>query len=101
MMCSEGKPSQSPIACLTASHHSVGIYLALEDFGCLSDKSVALALLAKFIAVLVSKMEFFSVPAPNACIGFVLDFLGHFPLYVFDTKKYKDLVCTEMHCTSS
>ena len=67
-------------ACLTASHHYLGRYLALENFSCISNKSVALALLAKFVAVLVSKMEFFSVPAPNACNGFVLDFLGHFPL---------------------
>jgi hypothetical protein len=45
---------------------------------------MALALPAKFIAILISKMECFSVPAPNACIGLALDFLAHFPLYVID-----------------
>ena len=47
--------------------HYLGRYLALEDFSCMSHKCVALTLLAKLIAVLVSKMECFSVPAPNAC----------------------------------
>ena len=74
-------------ACLTASHNYLGKHLALEDFSCMSNKSVALALLAKFVAVLVSKMEFFSVPAPNTYNGFVLDFLGHFPLYVIDISR--------------
>jgi hypothetical protein len=32
---------------------------------------MTLTLFTKFIAVLVSKMEYFSVPAPNAYIGFV------------------------------
>ena len=47
---------------------------------------MTLTLFTKFITVLVSKMEFFSMPAPNAnaCIGLVLDFLGHFPSYVND-----------------
>ena len=66
------------IACWTASDYYLVKYLALEDFSCISHKCVALALLAKFIAVLVSKMECFSVPAPNACNGPVLDFLAHF-----------------------
>lgn len=54
-------------ACWTAGDHYLVKYLALEDFSCMSHKCVAFALLAKFIAVLVSKMECFSVPAPNAC----------------------------------
>jgi hypothetical protein len=41
---------------------------------------MAFALLAKFIALLVSKMKFSIVPAPNACIGLVQDILGHFSL---------------------
>jgi hypothetical protein len=48
----------------------------------MSNKSMALALLAKFIAFFVSKMELFSVPAPNASVGLVEDFLGHFPLLI-------------------
>lgn len=76
-------------ACLTFSRRYIARYLILENFSCTSNKSVALALLAKFIAVLVSKMEFFSVPAPNACIGLVLDLLGHFPLYVIIIASIK------------
>jgi len=69
---------------LNNSHLYLGRYLALEYFSCLSNKSMALTLFTKFIAVLVSKMEFFCVPAPNASIRFALDFLAHFPLYVLD-----------------
>lgn len=76
-------------ACLTFSRRYIARYLILENFSCTSNKSVALALLAKFIAVLVSKMEFFSVPAPNACIGLVLDLLGHFTLYVIIIASIK------------
>jgi hypothetical protein len=76
-------------ACLTFSRRYIARYLILENFSCTSNKSVALALLAKFIAVLVSKMEFFSVPAPNACIGLVLDLFGHFPLYVIIIASIK------------
>lgn len=72
--------------CWTASDHYLVKYLALEDFSCISHKCVALAL-AKFIAVLVSKMECFSVPAPNASNGPVLDFLAHFLLYVVDIPR--------------
>jgi len=50
---------------------SLYLGLALEDFSRVSNKSMAFALLAKFIAFLVSKMELFSVPAPNASVGFV------------------------------
>lgn len=76
-------------ACLTASHHYLTKYLPLVDFSCISNKSVALALLAKFIAVLVSKVECFSVPTPNACNGLVLEFLSHFPLYVMGPRSIK------------
>jgi len=48
---------------------------------------MALALLAKFIAILVSIMEFFSVPAPNACIGLALDFLAHFISYITEMPR--------------
>ena len=41
---------------------------------------MALALLAKFIAILVNIMEFFSVPAPNTRIELTLDFLAHYLL---------------------
>jgi hypothetical protein len=41
---------------------------------------MALALLAKFIAILVNIMEFFSVPAPHTCIGLALVILAHSPL---------------------
>ena len=61
--------------------------LALEDFGCLSNKCVALALFTKFLAVLISKMEFFSMLTPNACIGLALDFLAHYTLYVIDVPR--------------
>jgi hypothetical protein len=57
-------------ACLTASHYS-GRYLALENFSCLSNKSIALALFAIVTAILVSKMKFSSVITPNAYNGFV------------------------------
>jgi hypothetical protein len=69
------------LPCLYQRHSHVYLrtYLALENFSCLPNKSMALALLAKFIAMFVSKMEFFSVPAPNACVGLVLDLFGHFP----------------------
>lgn len=66
-------------ACLTASHYP-GRYLALENFSCLSNKSIALALFAIVTAILTSKMKFSSMITPNAYNGFVQDFLGHFPL---------------------
>jgi hypothetical protein len=59
-------------------------WLALEHFSCLSSKSMALTLLAKFIAVLVSIMELFGMPAPNTCVGLALDFLAHFSLNLID-----------------
>lgn len=80
-------------ACWTASDHYLVKYLVLEDFSCISHKCVALALLAKFIAVLVSKMECFSVPAPNACNGSVLDFLAHFLLHVVDIPRSIKACC--------
>lgn len=67
-------------ACLTASHHYLGRYLALENFSCVPNKCMALALFAIGIAILVSKMKFSSVITPNAYNGFVQDFFGHFPL---------------------
>jgi hypothetical protein len=67
-------------ACLTTSHHYLRRYLALENFSCLSNKSMALALFAIIMASLVSKMKFSSVITPNAYNGFVQDFFSHFPL---------------------
>ena len=79
----------------TAGDHYLVKYLAFEDFSCMSHKCVALALLAKFIAVLVSIMECFSVPAPNACNGPVPNFLAHFLLYVVDIPRGIKTLCTE------
>jgi len=73
----------------------------------MSNKSMTLTLFTKFIAVLVSKMEFFSMPAPNAnaFIGLVLDFLGHFPSYVNDIprsiKSWCALAYTAQHLNKS
>jgi hypothetical protein len=39
---------------------------------------MALALLTKFIAILVNIVEFFSVPTPNISVGLALNFLAHF-----------------------
>lgn len=69
-------------AYLTASYRYIGRYLALENFGCVTNKSMALTPFAIGIAILVSKMKFSSVITPNAYNGFVQDFLGHFPLQI-------------------
>ena len=67
--------------------------LALEDFRCLSSKSMALTLLAKFIAVLVIIMELFSMPAPNTYVGLALDFLAHFSLNLIDIARSIKACC--------
>ena len=69
-------------AYLTASYRYIGRYLALENFSCVPNKSMALTPFAIGIAILVSKMKFSSVITPNAYNGFVQDFLGHFPLQI-------------------
>jgi CBS domain-containing protein len=67
---------------------------------------VAFALLAIFVAILVSKMEYFSMPTPNTCIVFALDFLAHFPSYIIRnpsiktwcTVKYISLIINNASC---
>jgi hypothetical protein len=67
-------------AYLIASYRYLGRYLALENFSCVPNKSMAFTPFAIGIAILVSKMKFSSVITLNTYNGFVQDFLGHFPL---------------------
>ena len=69
------------------------LWLALEDFSCLSSKSMALTLLAKFIPVLISIMKLFSMPAPNTYVGLALDFLAHFSLNLIDIARSIKACC--------
>ena len=67
-------------ACLTVRYQYLGRYLALENFNCLSNKSIELTPINTVISTLVSGMKFSSVIRSNPYIGFNQDFLGHLSL---------------------